>query len=252
MFRREGPDRSALHNGVLAGYLAFVAGFVNAAGFVLLGVFTSHVTGNLGGAMGEVAGHDVAEAGLVVERGGPRGLLLVGAFFIGAVFASLVLEAHTSRSRSSAYGVALALESVLLSACAVAPASMFGVSGATLALPLSFAMGMQNSLVTRISGAVIRTTHLTGVVTDLGIEAARWLRWWWATIVRWRVDGAPPARPASVNAALLATIAVSFALGGVAGGLGALSFARLAFVLPAVALAGGAISAMRASARDGV
>ena len=38
-------------------------------------------------------------------------------------------------------------------------------------------MGMQNSLVTRLSGAVVRTTHLTGVVTDLGIEAARWYRW---------------------------------------------------------------------------
>ena len=34
-------------------------------------------------------------------------------------------------------------------------------------------MGMQNSLVTTISNAVIRTTHLTGLFTDLGIEISQ-------------------------------------------------------------------------------
>ena len=34
-------------------------------------------------------------------------------------------------------------------------------------------MGLQNSLVTRISNAVVRTTHLTGIFTDLGIELSQ-------------------------------------------------------------------------------
>jgi uncharacterized membrane protein YoaK (UPF0700 family) len=42
-----------------------------------------------------------------------------------------------------------------------------------LAFSLLFAMGLQNSLVTRISNATVRTTHLTGLFTDLGIELSQ-------------------------------------------------------------------------------
>ncbi len=48
MFRHEGAERSHRHNQWLAGYLALIAGFVNSAGFILIGSFTSHVTGNGG------------------------------------------------------------------------------------------------------------------------------------------------------------------------------------------------------------
>jgi uncharacterized membrane protein YoaK (UPF0700 family) len=34
-------------------------------------------------------------------------------------------------------------------------------------------MGLQNSLVTRISNSVVRTTHLTGIFTDLGIDLSQ-------------------------------------------------------------------------------
>lgn len=39
-----------------------------------------------------------------------------------------------------------------------------------IACCLLFAMGLQNALVTIISNSVVRTTHLTGLFTDLGIE----------------------------------------------------------------------------------
>ena len=48
MFRHEAPSRSVRRSRVLAGYLAFVRGFVNSAGYVLVGSFTSQVTGNVG------------------------------------------------------------------------------------------------------------------------------------------------------------------------------------------------------------
>ena len=38
-------------------------------------------------------------------------------------------------------------------------------------------MGLQNAILTKISKAEIRTTHMTGVVTDLGIELGRLLYW---------------------------------------------------------------------------
>ena len=48
MFTHEGPGRPDRLNQKLAGYLAFVGGYVNSAGFILIGTFTSHVTGNVG------------------------------------------------------------------------------------------------------------------------------------------------------------------------------------------------------------
>jgi len=42
-----------------------------------------------------------------------------------------------------------------------------------LAFSLLFTMGLQNSLVTKISNATVRTTHLTGLFTDLGIELSQ-------------------------------------------------------------------------------
>jgi hypothetical protein len=47
-----------------------------------------------------------------------------------------------------------------------------------VALVAAFAMGLQNATITEISGAVIRTTHLTGVVTDFGLEGVRFLNWY--------------------------------------------------------------------------
>lgn len=104
---------------------------------------------------------------------------MVLAFFAGAFLASVVVESAALGQPSRAYAAALALEGALLGAFAVS-SMLLGPSGPRQrdaeALLLCFAMGMQNSLVTRLSGAVVRTTHLTGMVTDLGIEAARWFR----------------------------------------------------------------------------
>jgi uncharacterized membrane protein YoaK (UPF0700 family) len=43
-----------------------------------------------------------------------------------------------------------------------------------MALMLLYAMGIQNALVTKVSRAVVRTTHFTGIFTDLGIDLALW------------------------------------------------------------------------------
>jgi uncharacterized membrane protein YoaK (UPF0700 family) len=49
--------------------------------------------------------------------------------------------------------------------------SMFAV------YPLAFSCGVQNSLCTQWSGAVIRTTHFTGVITDTGLVIGHWVRY---------------------------------------------------------------------------
>jgi uncharacterized membrane protein YoaK (UPF0700 family) len=47
------------------------------------------------------------------------------------------------------------------------------INGKLMAFALLFAMGLQNSLVTKVSNSTVRTTHLTGLFTDLGIELSQ-------------------------------------------------------------------------------
>jgi uncharacterized membrane protein YoaK (UPF0700 family) len=236
MFRRQGSARSDAHNRIVASYLAVVGGFVNSAGFVLIGSFTSHVTGNVGRLADDLAAGD-AHAAVGAAS-------LVGAFFAGAFVASMTLESGVYRKTPHAYAAALAVEATaLLAFTAVArPSSAphLRIQDAQ-ALLLCAAMGMQNSLVTRLSGAVIRTTHLTGVVTDLGIEAARWFRRWRSDAsaragVRLTLGPHPADRPLATKAALLGTILVSFVGGALIGTFMALRFRELAMLAPTAAI----------------
>ncbi len=221
MFSHEGPARNARSNSVLAGYLAFVAGFANASGLILFGAFTSHVTGNVARASASVARGDIA--------GAAQAGVLVAVFLLGAVTASLLVETSLFRRTSSAYGAALLVQGGLLSAFVVTDAASL----------LSFAMGMQNSLVTRLSGSVVRTTHLTGVVTDLGIELARWARWTWSRAFGGRLASPgrnPAARPAPTRSLLLLTVALAFTAGGMLGALVAPAWGARSMAIPAVAI----------------
>ena len=225
VFRHEGPSRSATSNGILAGYLALIAGFVNSGGFVLLRTFTSHVTGSIGRLANDVAATDWAAATLAA--------IFVVAFFGGAFVASLLIESQRRRV-ARAYGLALLLEALALVVFAViASAARFEHARAldAQAAILCFAMGMQNSLVTNLSGAVVRTTHLTGVVTDLGIEASRWYFWFVS-----RRSAVGSERPATAKSALLVTILITFTAGAFSGALLTAHVGPLAMLVPIVAL----------------
>ncbi len=225
MFSHEGPSRSAANNGILAGYLALVAGFVNSSGFVLLGTFTSHVTGSIGRLANDLATSQFAAATLAA--------VFVVAFFAGAFSSSIVIEAQRSRV-PRAYGLALLLESVTLGAFVIVATTMRRDHPRILdaeAAMLCFAMGLQNSLVTNLSGAVIRTTHLTGVVTDLGIESARWHYWLFT-----QYKGTRGPRPSPVKALLLLTILSTFTVGAVSGALFTTNRGPSAMLVPSAAL----------------
>jgi uncharacterized membrane protein YoaK (UPF0700 family) len=168
--------------------------------------------------------------------------LLVLSFFFGAFSASLIIEGSTEHRVPCAYGVALFVEGLLLALFVVlAGASTTEhprLHDAQAAL-LCFALGMQNSLVTRLSGAVIRTTHLTGVVTDLGIEAARWYRFYRSrlrTLPLLRSDREPAEQPSTVRSFLLGVIVIMFVVGAIAGALLTQHASRWAMALPSVAV----------------
>jgi diguanylate cyclase (GGDEF)-like protein len=226
MFKHEGPARSVKKNATLAGYLAFVAGFVNSGGFVMSRSFTSHITGSVGRFSDDLATKQ-NDAALFAA-------LLVLMFFVGAVAASLTIESAAFRQKAHAYGVALLMEGTILLAFILVAGFFHATHARALDLGaalLCFAMGMQNSLVTRLSGAVVRTTHLTGVVTDLGIEAARWLRWYRGH--RRGIEALP--RPQG-KALLLLTIICAFTMGGISGAFLTLRASHWAMLFPAFAV----------------
>ena len=251
MFRHQGARRSDRDNRILAGYLAFFGGFVNSAGFILIGLFTSHVTGSVGRFANDVVSRQADAAAAA--------LTLIGAFFVGAFLVTMIIESAFFGRTPRAYGVALATEALLLVAFALASKltrqAHPRLKDAEAAI-LCAAMGMQNALVTRLSGAVVRTTHLTGVVTDIGIEMARWFRWWRGALssrlhVTLSFGKNPAERPAGVKLALLVTIAVAFALGAVAGATSGVTLHHAAMIIPAVGV--GACSAYAfATARAGI
>ena len=167
LISRERNQRTNRHLGAL---LAFVAGAVNAGGFVMLGHFSSHITGA------------VAHVGLHTTDGDVTmlkiSLGLLFSFLLGSICASLLVSWGRRRQLRGQYAAALLLEAALLAG--------FGLFGDMLeqhvwlllpvpALLLTLSMGLQNSLITKLSNAEIRTTHLTGIITDIGIELGKLL-----------------------------------------------------------------------------
>lgn len=170
MYETLKKHRTAVEHVILALVLPFVAGAINASGFFAVGSYTSHVTGNVAR-----IGDELAQGHLHLAL---RCCGFAGAFVAGAMVATgMVLWA---RGRGEArYFRGLLLEAVLLAVFAslnlsAGPPRYF-LNDFVLTSLLCFAMGLQNAMVTKLSGARIRTTHLTGVTTDIGIESVRLL-----------------------------------------------------------------------------
>jgi len=146
--------------------LAMNAGMVNAVG--LFSVFkqsTSHLTGTATLVIGNLASGHLGES--------LHHLTLLVAFFIGTVISGLLIQDSTLRL-GRRYSVALILVAFLL---VLAIPLLEAHDGAGL-YAMACACGLQNAMVSTYSGAVVRTTHVTGMFTDLGIylgHAARGL-----------------------------------------------------------------------------
>ena len=190
--------------------LTFVAGATNAGGFLAIGQYTSHMSG----IFSAMADH--------LALGAVR-LVLVGlgalvAFMAGAACSAMLINWGRRSGRGSRYALPLLLEAALLLGFGLLGGLAREGPGMILvgAPLLCFIMGLQNATVTKISGARIRTTHVTGMVTDLGIEFGKLVYW-----NRDRSDGAAPVVTAErAKLRLLAGLLGSFFIGGVMGALG--------------------------------
>ena len=144
--------------------LACIAGMVNVIGY--LGFehqAVSHLTGT------------TSLLGAALAQGDLRAIVhlwgMLIAFCVGAMLSGLVIQDQTLKLWRR-YGVALALEAALL-LLAIPLFKQQQIWGALLA---AMACGLQNAMVTTYSGAAVRTTHLSGMFTDLGIGLGHLIR----------------------------------------------------------------------------
>lgn len=219
----------------LAITLAWVAGYTNVLTILLCGHVTSHVSGTTS---------DLGRATIEGLRGTPGswpvagfGLFLLVTFLAGAVLSGIATEVGRRRGWESIYVLPIGIEAALLGTFAfwqhLTGRDVYALCGLA-----SMAMGLQNATITRISSGVVRTTHVTGVLTDLGLEFVQFVEW-----LIDRRGNVPPrsarafihsarSHPTPRRLALLSSILGSFALGA---GLGTLAYDHMpewAMLLP--------------------
>lgn len=144
--------------------LTCVAGMINAVAFLSFqhqGV--THLTGST-----TLFGIALANADI---RAASHLAAIAGAFMVGCIASGMIVQDSTLRL-GRRYGVALTVESLLLF-CAVPLLDHQQAMGACLA---SCACGLQNGMASTFSGAVLRTTHVSGAFTDLGVFLGHLLR----------------------------------------------------------------------------
>lgn len=216
------PERTPLADAWLGLPMTFVAGATNAGGLLAVGQYTSHMSGIISSA----ADHAVLGAMDLVLAG--FGALL--AFLLGAATSALLVNWGRLHVAGREYSLPLTLEAFLLLAFALLGAYT-RQSGLVLGLAvavLCFIMGLQNATVTKMSGAKIRTTHMTGIVTDIGIELGKLF---YSNHRRRRGGGVPLVLADREKLKLLSYFLAAFFLGGVVGAVG-FNYAGFVFAVP--------------------
>lgn len=165
MFRHQGKSRTQKHNLQIAIVLSFVAGIVNVTGFLAIGQLTTNVTGHFALFINDLSDLQFWK--------GTVYFLYILAFLLGSFASGLLIESFKENQKLNVFALPTIIESVLLVSVALLGYSEGLLHPDLLACLLLFAMGLQNAYVTKISNAVVRTTHLTGLFTDLGIELSQ-------------------------------------------------------------------------------
>lgn len=209
--------RTVSANRHLGFVLAFVAGATNAGGFLAVHQYTSHMTGIVS-AMAD----NVTIGALNLVLAGCGALL---SFLLGAAASAIIINYARRHHMQSEYALPLLLEANLLLCFGLLGARLEHIEGLFVPITvilLCFIMGLQNAVITKLSHAEIRTTHVTGIVTDIGIELGK-LIYWNAAVKASQQRVIADRQRLKVLTALLAF----FFIGGVAGSIG---FKYLGFI----------------------
>ncbi|CDK97314.1 conserved membrane protein of unknown function [Magnetospirillum gryphiswaldense MSR-1 v2] len=210
--RLTGKHRSAQANRHLGRVLAFVAGATNAGGFLAVNQYTSHMTGILSGMADNLA---INNLGLAIIGGAA-----LVSFVAGSAYSAILINWGRHHRTQSEFAYPLLWEALLL--------LCFGLMGGYLdgrqtglgvpitVMLLCFIMGLQNAIITKISHAEIRTTHMTGIITDIGIEIGKIVYINSST----ETERYKPVRANWRKIRLMGSLLASFTVGGLLGALG--------------------------------
>lgn len=163
MLLHEGTERTPSIDSRLAALFSGIAGALNAAGFQDFGFFSANMTGNASAFSDHIGLGGFVLAGTFAA--------LVAAFILGAFGAGLVIEVGRRKGVRGIYAYAILLEASLLACIPAFQLAMPDLQFTAL-LCLCMVMGIQNAATTRISDARVRTTHVSGMATDIGLGLA--------------------------------------------------------------------------------
>lgn len=169
--------------------LATIAGFLNVVLLVCSSYPVTHVTGTVSRLSTDISTGNTTDLMFILP--------LFGCFIIGAAISGMVIGKGALRL-GRPYGVAMLLEAGFIAAGALLIQEHV-VPGV---LMVATAAGLQNAMASSYGGLIIRTTHMTGIVTDLGFLIGRWIRH--REVAGWKF-------------ALLSLLLISFFAGGIGG-----------------------------------
>lgn len=205
-----GRKRTAGANRQLGFTLSFVAGAINAGGYLAVRQYTSHMTGMVSIMADQIV---LGSYELVLNA---LGALI--SFLTGAATTAALVNFAKRRHVHSEYAIPLLLEAGLLLLFGSLGTRLQSISGLFVPVTvmlLCFMMGLQNALITKISRTEIRTTHVTGVLTDIGIELGKLFYW-----NRITSDSQLAVRANRDRLAVLCKLVCLFFVGGLAGAIG--------------------------------
>lgn len=165
MLREISGQGNLKKNLLLASSTASVAGMTNVVGVIAFLSFVSNITGHVATLAGEITEQNSGEVYKV--------LYWLSMFFFGAFASNFIVKSLDYKSAYFAHSIPIVLEIFILLGVAIygkdvdnsSVVQREAVTGAVL-----FCMGLQNGLVSRISGGLIKSSHLTGLITDLAGE----------------------------------------------------------------------------------
>lgn len=202
------PHRTQRQDATLSLCLALIAGAINAGGFLAVGQYTSHMTGML----------SVLADTLVLSHITFAGTAAIGiaCFLAGSALAAVLVNWGIRHRPHQQYALPLCAEGLLI--------TFFGLYG--IMLPTSWQvplcgvmllcalMGLQNATIGLITNTRIRTTHVTGMLTDIGTELGHAA---YRYLPRRRTTQAPLPHVDTQRLASLTVLVGCFFLGGVFG-----------------------------------
>jgi uncharacterized membrane protein YoaK (UPF0700 family) len=170
MLKQAKDKRTLKANLLLASSTAFVAGITNVAGMIAFLAYTTNITGHVALLARKVTAQDIGEIITVFTW-----LLM---FFMGAFVSHFLVRSYERVSRYKAHAFPILIETVILLIVAIYGNHFFNgadIEREVIIGAILFSMGLQNSLVSTISGGLIKSSHLTGLFTDVGADLAEWL-----------------------------------------------------------------------------